>query len=222
MCGIFGIITNQAIPIGKIALEGIKRLEYRGYDSCGIVTQLNGKLHLKKDSGKIKEIDAILQLSEFPEGSKLALAHTRWATHGAPTKENSHPHLDCEKKVCVVHNGIIENFMELQRDLIAAGIPQNKIFLDYAGFRTLDSMVRAKKIFGQNSVTVISQKFHNERAIRLADYYGIKAVGYNAKAVGKTYGFKTNLREKLARVKVIIDFIIGTKPHFLGEKITIQ
>ncbi|MFX1310007.1 MAG: glutamine--fructose-6-phosphate transaminase (isomerizing) [Promethearchaeota archaeon] len=121
MCGIFGIITNQNKPIGKIALEGIRRLEYRGYDSCGIVSQFESKLLVKKDAGKIEEIHKKLKLDEFPNGSKLALAHTRWATHGPPTKINSHPHLDCNDKIAVIHNGILENFIELKEELLSKG-----------------------------------------------------------------------------------------------------
>ncbi|MFX1317134.1 MAG: glutamine--fructose-6-phosphate transaminase (isomerizing) [Promethearchaeota archaeon] len=122
MCGIFGIITNQKnISLGKIVLDGIKRLEYRGYDSCGIVSLSNSKLYVKKDSGKIDEIQKKINLAEFPNNSNLALAHTRWATHGAPTKKNSHPHLDCNKKIAVVHNGIIENFIELRKELAQKG-----------------------------------------------------------------------------------------------------
>lgn len=122
MCGIFGIITNQEdVNIGKIALEAIRRLEYRGYDSCGIVAQYDSKLYVKKDAGKIEEIHKKLRLDEFPSGSKLALAHTRWATHGAPTKINSHPHLDCDDKIAVIHNGILENFIELRKELISKG-----------------------------------------------------------------------------------------------------
>jgi len=122
MCGIFGIITNKEnFSIGKVVLEGIKRLEYRGYDSCGIVALSNSKLYVKKDSGKIDEIQKKINLSEFPNSSKLALAHTRWATHGAPTKNNSHPHLDCTDKIAVVHNGIIDNFMELRENLTQQG-----------------------------------------------------------------------------------------------------
>ena len=122
MCGIFGVITNQKdISLGKIVLEGIKRLEYRGYDSCGIVFQSDSKLIVKKDSGKIDEIQKKMNLEELPNGSKLALAHTRWATHGPPTKENSHPHLDCSNKIAVVHNGIIENFIELRNELSSRG-----------------------------------------------------------------------------------------------------
>jgi glucosamine--fructose-6-phosphate aminotransferase (isomerizing) len=121
MCGIFGIITNQDTSIGKVILEGIKRLEYRGYDSCGIVTQAESKLFVKKDSGKIDDILKKIDLTDFPNGSKLSLAHTRWATHGAPTKENSHPHLDCSGEIAVVHNGIIDNFMKLRKELTSKG-----------------------------------------------------------------------------------------------------
>jgi glucosamine--fructose-6-phosphate aminotransferase (isomerizing) len=121
VCGIFGIITNQNLSIGKIALEGIKRLEYRGYDSCGIVVQFENQLIIKKDAGKIDEIHKKIELDEFPNGAKLALAHTRWATHGPPTKINAHPHLDCNNKIAVIHNGILENFIELKAELKSKG-----------------------------------------------------------------------------------------------------
>lgn len=109
----------------------------------------------------------------------------------------------------------------MRADLIKAGMDSTHIYLDYAGFRTFDSMVRLKEIFGQQSVTIISQQFHNERAIYIASKIGIKAVGFNAKDVLIAYGFKTQLREKFARVKVILDFLLGKKPKFLGEKIMI-
>ena len=108
-----------------------------------------------------------------------------------------------------------------KEDLIKGGIPEERIYLDYAGFRTLDSVVRVKEIFGQESVVIISQQFHNERAIYLAEHYRIKAIGYNAKNVSKHYGFKSNLREYLARTKVFIDILLGVQPKFLGEKIVI-
>ncbi|PWG06446.1 SanA/YdcF family protein [Polaribacter aquimarinus] len=107
-------------------------------------------------------------------------------------------------------------------DLIKAGIPENKIFLDYAGFRTLDSVVRIKEIFGQKSITFISQKFHNERAIYLAEHFDINAIAYNAKDVSNRYGFKVKIREYLARVKVFVDIIFNVEPKFLGDKIEIK
>lgn len=111
---------------------------------------------------------------------------------------------------------------DFKNELIKKGIPANKIFLDFAGFRTLDSVVRAKKIFGQSSLTFISQEFHNERAIFIARMNGINAVGFNAKNVSKRYGIRVQAREYLARVKVFLDIIIGKGPKYLGKEITIK
>jgi len=119
-------------------------------------------------------------------------------------------------------NSTYDETTDMKNDLINKGIPEDRIFLDYAGFRTLDSVVRAKEIFGQNSITIISQKFHNERAIYLAENHGIKAIGYNAKNVIGRYGIKTKIREYFARTKVFIDIILGITPKFLGEKIEIR
>ncbi|MHA2036890.1 MAG: glutamine--fructose-6-phosphate transaminase (isomerizing) [Promethearchaeota archaeon] len=147
MCGIFGIITNQdTISVGNVVFEGIKRLEYRGYDSCGIVSLSNSKLHIKKDSGKIDEIQKKINLAEIPNNSKLALAHTRWATHGAPTKINSHPHLDCHNKIAVVHNGIIENFLELRKDLTQNG----HIFKSETDTEVIPHIIESKMKAGLN------------------------------------------------------------------------
>ena len=109
----------------------------------------------------------------------------------------------------------------MRADLIKAGIDSTIIYLDYAGFRTFDSVVRLKDIFGQDSVTIISQQFHNERAIYIAGKEGIAAIGYNAADVGSRQGFRTELREKFARVKVFLDFWFGKKPRFLGSKVSI-
>ena len=111
---------------------------------------------------------------------------------------------------------------DFKNELMKNGIPENKIFLDYAGFRTLDSMVRAKEIFGQNSITVISQKFHNERAIYLAEKNGISAIGFNAVDVSGKYGLKTRIREYFARTKAFLDIVFKVKPKFLGNKIVIK
>ena len=108
-------------------------------------------------------------------------------------------------------------------DLIKSGIPADKIYLDYAGFRTLDSIVRAKEIFGQNKITIISQKFHNERAIYISENKDIEAVGFNAKDVTFRYGLKIQIRELLARTKMMIDlYVINEQPKFLGDKIQIR
>jgi SanA protein len=110
---------------------------------------------------------------------------------------------------------------QMRQDLVASGVDSSRIYLDYAGFRTFDSMVRLKKIFGQDSVTVISQPFHNERAIYIASKEGIAAIGFNAKDVNAEAGLKVQVREKFARVKVFLDYLFGKKPKFLGEKVLI-
>jgi len=110
----------------------------------------------------------------------------------------------------------------IKKDLVRGGIPADKIFLDYAGFRTLDSMVRAKEIFGLDSVTVISQKFHNERAIYIAEKKGLTAVGFNAKDVSTRNGLKVQFREYFARVKVFLDLLLNTQPKFYGDKMEIK
>jgi len=114
MCGIFGCVLKEgkAAPLIHSAL---KRLEYRGYDSVGIATIFDGKIFIKKDSGKIDDVDKIVNLDDMP--GSIGIGHTRWATHGAPLKVNSHPHMDCKGEIAVVHNGIIENFMELKAEL---------------------------------------------------------------------------------------------------------
>ena len=109
----------------------------------------------------------------------------------------------------------------MRRDLIDSGVDSTTIYLDYAGFRTFDSMIRLKEIFSQSDVTIISQKFHNERALYIAYREGINAIGFNAKDVHANTGLKVQVREKLARVKLFIDYLIDTEPKFLGEKITI-
>ncbi len=111
---------------------------------------------------------------------------------------------------------------DMKAELMKGGIPENRIYLDYAGFRTLDSVVRMDKIFGQKSFTVISQDFHNRRALYIAQAKGLKAVGFNAKDVDAYSGFKTNVREKLARVKLFIDLWTNKSPKFLGEPVPVE
>lgn len=110
---------------------------------------------------------------------------------------------------------------DMQLTLMQYGIPKDRIIMDHAGFRTLDSVVRAKDIFGQHKLVIISQKFHNERAVFLARKNGMEAFGYNANDVNKYAGLKTNLREYLAKTKVYWDLLFGVQPKFGGEKIII-
>jgi SanA protein len=111
---------------------------------------------------------------------------------------------------------------DMKKELMKAGIPDSVIYLDYAGFRTFDSMIRAKEVFGQTKLIVVSQPFHNERAVFIARKYGIEAYGYNAEDVTAYSGFKTKFRELFARVKVFIDVYTNKQPRFLGEKIEIK
>lgn len=111
---------------------------------------------------------------------------------------------------------------DMQLALIKAGVPENAITLDFAGFRTFDSMIRCQKVFQQNKVTIISQQFHNERAVFIADYLGMEVVGFNAVNIWAHLRTKTKAREYLARCKAILDlYILNTTPKFLGEKINI-
>jgi len=114
MCGIFGCVLKHgnAAPLMHTALE---RLAYRGYDSVGEATLHEGRLYIKKDQGKIDEVHKIHDLDDLP--GSIGVGHTRWATHGAPLQINAHPHTSCSGQIAVVHNGIIENFSELKREL---------------------------------------------------------------------------------------------------------
>jgi len=109
----------------------------------------------------------------------------------------------------------------MYNDLIAAGIPNRKIILDYAGFRTLDSVVRGKEVFGQNKFTIVSQSFHNQRAIYIAREKGIEAIAFNAEDSTGKLSFKVQMREIAARILVFFDLFTSKQPHFLGEKVVI-
>ncbi len=112
---------------------------------------------------------------------------------------------------------------DMKNELISRGISADRIFCDYAGFRTLDSVVRAKEIFQQNSLTIISQDFHIKRALFLAENKEISAIGFKAKSVYKQYSTKTKIREQFAKVKAILDiYLFNTQPRFFGPKILIS
>ena len=110
----------------------------------------------------------------------------------------------------------------MREALVKAGVPGSAIHLDYAGFRTLDSVVRAREVFGQEAVVVVSQRFHNERAVFLARRLGMEATGFNAADVPGRRGLRTRLREYLARVQAVLDVtVLGTQPKFLGPKVVV-
>lgn len=111
---------------------------------------------------------------------------------------------------------------DMREALMALGVPDSCIILDYAGFRTLDSVVRCNEVFGEDSITIVSQEFHNQRALFIANKNNINAIGFNAKEVNKNYSFKTRLREYFARVKCVLDiYVFYTSPKFFGDKIKI-
>src|SRR2546428_3403427 len=119
MCGIIGYIGQRAAT--PILIDGLRRLEYRGYDSAGVaVLSEHGEIEVRKREGKLNNLLALLESAE-PSHGTLGVGHTRWATHGGPSDDNAHPHADCDGRIVVVHNGIIENYQTLRQQLGARG-----------------------------------------------------------------------------------------------------
>src|SRR5512145_1876303 len=118
MCGIVGYVGEKS-AVG-IIVDGLKRLEYRGYDSAGVaVIAAGGVLEVRRAAGRMKHLESILR--ERPIAGRVGIGHTRWATHGRPSDENAHPHTDCSGTLVVVHNGILENYLEIKERLLAEG-----------------------------------------------------------------------------------------------------
>jgi glucosamine--fructose-6-phosphate aminotransferase (isomerizing) len=117
MCGIVGYVGPQ--PLLPVLMDGLRRLEYRGYDSAGVAVVRNGAIEVRRSAGKLVNLEQAL--ARDPLDGDFGLGHTRWATHGRPTEENAHPHRDCAGRIVVAHNGIIENYLQLKRDLAARG-----------------------------------------------------------------------------------------------------
>src|SRR5438067_10784398 len=117
MCGIVGYVGDKSAV--SIIVEGLKRLEYRGYDSAGVAVLQAGKLEVRRAAGRIKALEGVLR--ERPVQGSLGIGHTRWATHGRPSEENAHPHTDCDGALVVVHHGILENYLEIKERLQADG-----------------------------------------------------------------------------------------------------
>ncbi len=117
MCGIVGYVGERDAAV--VVMEGLRRLEYRGYDSAGIAILDGGKIELRRSVGKLDSLQKVLSAS--PTSGLVGIGHTRWATHGAPSDHNAHPHSDCHKETVVIHNGIVENYLELKQELMADG-----------------------------------------------------------------------------------------------------
>jgi glucosamine--fructose-6-phosphate aminotransferase (isomerizing) len=161
MCGIFGCLLTEgkAAPVIHAAL---KRLEYRGYDSAGEATIHGGHLYVKKDVGKIDQIHSRLDLDDLP--GKIGIGHTRWATHGWPSKENAHPFVDCKDRLAVVHNGIIENFLELREELEKSG----HVFKSRTDSEVIPHLIEDFTVKGSSlteAVRKVSQKLKGSFAI---------------------------------------------------------
>jgi glutamine---fructose-6-phosphate transaminase (isomerizing) len=117
MCGIIGYIGPK--PVVPVLIDGLRRLEYRGYDSAGVAVVRQGAIHLRRSAGKLSRLEDVIRAE--PIEGEYGVGHTRWATHGRPTEENAHPHRDCTGRIVVVHNGIIENYLELKQQLQRQG-----------------------------------------------------------------------------------------------------
>ena len=118
MCGIVGYIGKQ--EAAPIILGGLKRLEYRGYDSAGLAVLDNGGIQVRRDVGKLSRLSSLVH--EIPVKGRVGIGHTRWATHGEPSARNAHPHLGMTGNFVLVHNGIVENYRELRAELTAEGV----------------------------------------------------------------------------------------------------
>lgn len=163
----------------------------------------------------------------------LLLGTSKYAVNG----ENLYFKYRIDAAANLYHAGKIKHFIvsgdnhidyynepeQMKKSLIERGVPAEKITCDYAGFRTLDSVIRLKKVFMTSKVTIISQKFHLQRAIFIAKHNGIDAVGYAAEDVSNNYSIKTQIRELLAKPKAVLDvFVLNKQPKFLGEEIKIN
>ena len=208
-------------------IKWLKRIFYSGVALLLLVLLLNYKVkHDVKESmydniteTPSKKVGLLLGTAKYVKGGWINLYYTHRITAAVELYKAG----KIEYILISGDNGR-ESYDEptlMKEDLMAAGIPESAIYLDYAGFRTLDSVVRCKIIFGELDILVISQQFHNERAVYIARAKGMQAIGYNARDVNAKYGFKTRIREYLARTKMFLDLWFGKEPKFLGEEIQI-
>ncbi len=163
MCGIFGYVGERD-DAGSLVINGLKKLEYRGYDSWGVAVQSNDHITVTKDVGKISGVSTDI----FTEKSHIAIAHSRWATHGGVTKENAHPHVSGDESIAVVHNGIIENFQELREELAQKGVT----FRSQTDTEVIPHLIALERKAGKSfeeAVRNACKKFHGRFAILVLD-----------------------------------------------------
>ncbi len=167
-----------------------------------------------------------------PQKTAIVLGTSHFLKSGNP---NPYFHYRLSAAAELYHTGKVQYFIlsgdnreqnynepeQMRRQMVRYGVPDSVLYLDYAGLRTLDSMVRSREVFGQDSIIVVSQKFHNQRAIFLARAKNINAIGYNATDLDKRQGIRTHFREVFARVKVFFDLATRKQPRHLGEKVII-
>ncbi len=168
MCGIVGYIGKK--PVVEVLVEGLKRLEYRGYDSAGIAVVKEGRVERRRVKGKIADLEK--KLEEEPLSGGYGIAHTRWATHGKPNEENAHPHTDCKEEIVLVHNGIIENYLHLKEELRKKGhtfrtetdteVIAHLIEDSFKGDLLKAVAEAAKKLEGSFAIAVISSRDPNK------------------------------------------------------------
>lgn len=169
MCGIIGYVGDEQKAM-EVILDGLSKLEYRGYDSAGLAIIEDGKIFIEKKSGKLENLKQALEKKE--EKAYIGIGHTRWATHGNPTDENSHPHFSNDRKVAVVHNGIIENYLELKKELLEEGYNFNSqtdsevvahLFSKYYNGDMLETLMKVReKIRGSYALGIIDSENPNK------------------------------------------------------------
>ncbi|MCK4351211.1 MAG: glutamine--fructose-6-phosphate transaminase (isomerizing) [Candidatus Krumholzibacteria bacterium] len=173
MCGIIGYVGRSG-NVGEILIEGLKRLEYRGYDSAGIAVVKNGGIVWEKMPGKIRQLEE--KLKDMDMSGSMGIAHTRWATHGEPNRQNAHPHFDCTGDIALIHNGIIENYQTIKKSLLA----ENHVFVTETDTEVLAHLI--EKYYNDNSLEDAVQK-----ALKLVEgTYGILVI--SAKEPDKIVG----------------------------------
>ncbi len=174
MCGIVGYVGPKDVV--TVILEGLRRLEYRGYDSAGIAVGAAGKdLQLRRAPGKLRNLEEVIR--QHPLHGTYGIGHTRWATHGRPTEENAHPHRDCTGRIVVVHNGIVENYLELKRELAGEG----HTFVTETDTEVIAHLIEQEQRSAENSgKTMLLEESVRRAARRLTGAYAISVISADA------------------------------------------